>query len=134
MSADPETGPSKRPYGTVVASAVDAFRTLVYQHIELAKAQAVEALSAYARGAGMVAGAAVLVLFAIGYLAASIAAALGLVMPAWAANLLLALLLVAGAGVLVLLGRRSIRTAPTMDRTRESLKEDARWAQQQIAR
>ena len=36
--------------------------------------------------------------------------------------------------VLALVGRKAMRTAPTAERTREMLKEDARWAKQQIAR
>jgi len=45
------------------------------------------------------------------------------------------MMLVGVAGVLVLGARRILRTAPTPgERTRESLKEDARWARRQIAR
>ncbi len=41
----------------------------------------------------------------------------------------------AGAGVLILVGRRTIRTAPTTtERTQETLKEDAPWAKRQLAR
>jgi hypothetical protein len=52
----------------------------------------------------------------------------------WAAILIVAVMLLAVAGVLVLIGRRSIRTAPGVERTKELLKEDARWARKQIAR
>jgi hypothetical protein len=55
--------------------------------------------------------------------------------PVWAAILIVALLMLAVAWVLVTVGRRTLRDAPAPgERTREMLKEDARWAKQQIAR
>jgi membrane protein implicated in regulation of membrane protease activity len=83
----------------------------------------------------MMAAAGVVALLALGFAAAAGAAALALVMPTWAAILIVAAVLLAIAGVLVLVARRAIRTAPPMvQRTRETMKEDARWAKQQIAR
>lgn len=127
-------GEARRPFGVVVASAVAGFRTLLRQHVELAKLESTEAMSVRAQGAGMMAAAGVLALFALGFGAASAAAALALVMPMWAAILIVAAVFVAVAGVLVLVGRRAMRTAPAVERTRQTLKEDARWARQQIAR
>jgi len=129
----PERG-MKRPFGTLAASAVDGFRTLVRQQIELAKLEVIEALSVRAAAVGMMVGAGVLVVYAVGFAAAALAAALAAVLPRWAADLMVAFLLVGGAAALVLLGRRALRTAPTAERTREAMKEDARWAQQQIAK
>lgn len=119
----------------VVASAVDGFRAILRQHAELAKLEAIEAVSVRAQGAGMMVGAGVLAVFAVGFVAAAAAAALALVMPTWAANLIVAAGFAAATAVLVLIGRRSMRTAPSgTEKTREILKEDARWARQQIAR
>jgi uncharacterized membrane protein YqjE len=133
-SGPPPLQPS-RPLGAVIASAVDAVRTLVRKHVELAKIEMAEAVSVRARGVGMFVAAALLALFAIGFAAASGSAALDLVLPAWAAHLIVAVLFLAVAGALVLVGRRSMRNTPTTpERTRETLKEDARWAEQQIAR
>jgi uncharacterized membrane protein len=124
----------KRPLGTVVASAVEAARSLARKHVELAKIEAAEAASVRAAGAGMMGAAGALAMLAFAFVAAAGAAALALVMPVWAAILIVAVMLLAVAGVLVLIGRRSIRTAPGVERTKELLKEDARWARQQIAR
>jgi zinc transporter ZupT len=118
----------------VAASAIEGFRTLIRQQIELVKLELIEALSVRAKGIGMMAAAAALVFFAIGYLAATLAAVLDTFLPAWAANLLLAFILVAAAGVLVMMGKRTILNAPKTERTQEMLKEDAEWAKQQIAR
>ena len=128
-------GGAKRPLGAVAASAVDGVRTLLRKHVELAKLEVTGAVSVRAAGAGMMAAAGVVALLAFGFAAAAGAAALALVMPTWAAILIVAAVLLAIAGVLVLVARRAIRKAPPMaERTRETMKEDARWAKQQIAR
>jgi len=125
----------RRPLGAVVASAVGGLRTLARQHLELAKIEVAEAASVRGAGVGIVASAAVVVMYAIGFVAAAGAAALALVWPVWAAILSVAVLMIVVAGVLVLIGRRAIRTAPPPAvQTRETLKEDARWAKRQIER
>jgi len=128
-------GGTKRPLGVVAAAAIDGARTLLRKHVELARLEVTEAASVRAAGAGMMAAAGVAAMYALGFVAAAGAAALALVLPTWAAILIVAILLLALAGVLVLVGRRTIRTAPIpAERTRETLKEDARWARQRIAR
>jgi Putative Actinobacterial Holin-X, holin superfamily III len=127
--------PGRRPLGVVVASALDGVRTLIGKHLELARAEVGEAASVRATGAGMIAAAAVLCVFAVVFVAAAASAALDLVLPRWAANLVVAVALVAVAGVLVLIGRRTIRKAPApVTRTQEMLKEDAQWVRRQTAR
>jgi len=128
-------GTDRRPLGAVVASAVEGFRTLARQHLELAKIEVAEAASVRGAGVGMMAAAAVVVMYAIGFIAAAGAAALALVWPVWAAILTVAVLMVVVALMLVAIGRRVIRKAPPpAPLTREALKEDARWAKRQIER
>ena len=125
----------KRPLGAVITSAIDGTRVLVRKQVELAKIEMTEAVSVRAKGAGMIAGAAVMALFALGFAAAAGSVALALVLPAWAANLIVAAVFVAIAGALALIGRKALKTAPTTpEQTQETLKEDARWARQQIAK
>jgi uncharacterized membrane protein YqjE len=125
----------RRPLGVVIASALDGARTLVRKHLELARAEVSEAASVRATGVGMMGAAAVLCVFAVVFVAASASAALDLVLPRWAAHLVVAAALVAIAGVLVLVGRRMIRNAPApAARTQEMLKEDVRWVRRQLAR
>ena len=124
-----------RPLGAVVASAIEGFRTLARQHLELAKIEVAEAAGVRGAGVGMMAAAAVVVMYAIGFIAAAGAAAIALVWPVWAAILTVAVLMVLVALLLVLIGRRVIRNAPEpVPLTREALKEDARWARRQIER
>jgi hypothetical protein len=119
----------------VVASAVNGFRALARAHVELLKLEASEAASVRGQGVGMMGAAVVVAMYAVGFLAAAGAAALALLVPVWAAILIVAVLLGAVAGVLILIGRRTLRTAPPpAERTRTALKEDAQWARQQTAR
>jgi fatty acid desaturase len=128
-------GTERRPFGQLVASVVGGFGTLARKHVELAKIEAAEAVSVRGKGAGMMAGAAVVAMYAVGFLFAAAAAALALVVPVWAAILIVAVLMFLVAWALVMLGRRTIKSAPAPGgRTQETLKEDMRWAKQQIKR
>lgn len=134
-ASTPGVSAEPRPFGVLLASVLGGFRTLAQKHVELAKIEAAEAASVRGKGAGMMAGAAVVAMYAVGFIAAAGAAALALVLPVWAAILIVAVGLLAVAGVLVLIGRNTIRSAPTPgERTRESLKEGKLWAKRQIAR
>jgi hypothetical protein len=134
-ASGPPPNRPKRPLGAVITSAMDGTRTLVRKQVELARIELTEAVSVRAKGAGMMAGAAVMALFALGFAAAAGSVALALVLPAWAANLIVAAVFVAIAGALVLIGRNAIRNAPTTpEQSQQTLKEDARWARQQLAR
>ena len=125
----------RRAFGQILASLVGGFGTLARKHVELAKIEAAEAVSVRGKGAGMMAGAAVVAMYAIGFLFAAGAAALALVVQVWAAILIVAVLMFLVAWVLVMLGRRTIKSAPApAERTQEALKEDMRWAKQQIKR
>jgi hypothetical protein len=131
------TGPprgERRSIGAVVSSVVDGAKTLVRKQVELAKIEATEAVGVRAKGAGLMGAAAVLGLFALGFAAASGSTALDLVLPRWAAHLIVAGVFALFAGALVLAGRRAMKTAPKTERTQETLKEDARWAKRQLAR
>lgn len=129
------TSTERRPVGAVMASAIAGLRTLARQHLELTKIEVVEAASVRGQGVGLMAAAAAVVRYAIGFLAAAGAAALALVWPVWAAILTVAVVMIVVALALVLVGRRAIRKAPPPAvQTRETLKEDARWAKQQIER
>ena len=124
----------RRSFGEVVTSTIDGVRALVTKHVELAKLEIGEAASVRARGVGMFAAAGVVGLVAFVFVAAAGAAALDLVLPTWAAILIVGVVLVVVAGILALVGRRVMKTASAPGgRTKETLKEDARWAKRQIA-
>lgn len=128
-------GTGQRPFGVVVASAVEGLRRLARSHVELAKIEAAEAAGIRGQGVAMFTGAAVVAMYAIGFMAAAGAAGLAVVLPVWAAILIVALVLLVVAWLLTVVARRTLRSAPAPgERTKETLKEDARWAKRQIAR
>lgn len=125
---------TRRPLGAVIASVVNGAGELVRKHVELARIEATEAVAERAKGTGMMAAAGVVAVFALAFVAAAGSSALDLVMPTWAAQLIVGGVFVLIAGVLVLVGRRQVQNAPMPEKTQQQLKEDARWAKQQIAR
>ena len=71
QSGSPRPLQPRRPVGVVIGSAIEGARTLVRKQLELARIEMTEAVSVRAKGAGMMAAAAVLGLFALGFAAAS---------------------------------------------------------------
>ena len=125
---------ARRPIGSVVSSVVDGVRNLVRQEVELAKIEVTEAASAKAKGVGLMVGAGVTALFGIGFIALAGSAALDLVLPTWAAHLIVAVVFVAIATVLVFVGRGALKAPASPELTQKTLKEDAAWAKQQLRR
>jgi hypothetical protein len=88
---------------------VERARSIVRLEIELALLEIKRKLGQVAVGLGLGAGAAVFVVYAIGFLAAAVAAGIATALPVWAALLIVGAGLLLGAFVLGLLGRNSIR-------------------------
>ena len=104
--------------------------TLVRQEIDLAKAEMAERARLAGKGAGMLAGGAVVALLALGALTACLIAALDLAMPTWLAALIVTVVYAAIAGALAQVGRKQVQeaTPPVPEETIESVKEDVQWA------
>jgi hypothetical protein len=121
--------PDPRPTALVVKDIVDGTQTLVRQEIALAQAELMEGLAAKGQAVGLSAAAGVLALFVVGFLGMAGGAALSLVLPAWAAWLI-----VAGAFLLVLVifllvARSRMRAAPLVpQQSITRVKEDLSWA------
>src|SRR6187399_1379056 len=82
---------------------------LVRDEIALAKVELGEKAKKVGLGAGFFGAAGVLAAYGFGVLLAAAVLALALVMPAWAAALIVAVLLFAGAGVAALRGRTNVK-------------------------
>jgi len=107
---------------------------LVRKEVELAKIELTEAAAEKGRGAAFLAAAAVMALFALGFVALAGSAALDLVLPRWAANLIVGAVFVVIAAILLAVGRKALKTPATPELTQRTLKEDAAWAKQQLRR
>jgi NADPH-dependent 2,4-dienoyl-CoA reductase/sulfur reductase-like enzyme len=104
--------------------------TLVRQEIDLAKAEMTEKGKKAGIGAGMIGGATVLALAAVGGSMATVILILANVMPDWLAALITTVVYAGIAGALALRGRDEIKEmgAPMPERAKESVKEDVQWA------
>jgi len=99
---------------------------LVRGEIELLKSEVVGKLKALGVGAGILAVAAVFVFITVVMLFVAAALALSLVMPGWAAALVVALFVLAVAAILAVVGIRIVKAQmpPVPTRSIESLKRD----------
>ena len=107
---------------------------LVHQELELAKAEIQQKGKQAGAGAGMFGGAGALGLAALGALTACFILALDLIMPAWLAALIVAVVYGIIAFVLVKQGQARMKraTPPVPEQTIETVKEDVEWAKTQM--
>jgi Putative Actinobacterial Holin-X, holin superfamily III len=103
---------------------------LVHEEIALAKAEMTQKGKKAGIGAGMLSGAMVLALAAVGGSMAFFILVLDSWMPAWLAALIVTLVYGGAAAVLGLRGKERIAEAapPKPERTIDSVKEDVQWA------
>ena len=122
-----------RSTGELVRDLSRQVSTLARQEIELAKAEMLEKGRVMGLGAGLLAGAAVAALLALGALTACVVLALDGAMPAWLAALLVAVAWAAVGAVLAAIGKQKLEQAgaPVPEQTVESVKEDIRWLKDQ---
>jgi YihY family inner membrane protein len=109
--------------------------TLVKKEVELARQEVTEAIAARVKAVAAFLVIGVIALFIVGFLGAAAAAALAQVFPLW-----LALLMVAGAFLLVavlgaVFGKSRIKKPPLKpEKTKQTIKEDVEWAKAQLRR
>jgi len=136
------TGPTGAPNGGRTRSTPDLVRsivtdttTLVRKEVELARQEVTAGIKARAVGAGAFGAAAVAAFFAVIFLSLAAAAALALVVPAWAAALIVAGVYLLVAGVAALFGRGKMKGTPiTPTETQRTVKENMEWAKTQLQR
>ncbi len=100
---------------------------LVRAEIELAKAELADGVKANGLGAGMMVGAAVMMWLAVQGLLLAIGFALALVMPGWAAALIVTVVLIIIGVVLARLGMNKLGTPVSVDQAKANVQEDVAW-------
>jgi MFS family permease len=124
-----------RGTGPLLRSIAADLSTLLSKQIELAKQEIGEMVSTRAQAVGVFAAAAILGLFVVGFLGLTAAEALDLVMPRWAAMLIVAGVFGILATIAVVVARARMRSAAAKpELTQRTLKEDVQWAKQQLKR
>jgi len=121
-----------RGLGELVKDLAGQTSTLVRQEIKLAQAEVTQKGKVAGKGVGLLAGAAVAALLALGALTAVLIIALDGALPLWLAALIVTLLWFAVAAALALAGRSALqRATPPAPQTVETVKEDIQWAKTQ---
>jgi uncharacterized membrane protein YqjE len=105
------THTEQRSTSELVQQLSEQVSTLVRDELALARVEMVDKGKRAGTGAGLLGGAGVLALYGLGALFVTIGAALALVMPVWAAALIVAVLLFAAAGVAALIGKGQVKQA-----------------------
>jgi hypothetical protein len=126
---------AERSIPELVRSIATDTSTLVRKEMELARQEIVGALTARIMGAGAMAAAGLLGLFALAFLALAVAAALDNVLRPWASRLIVGggFLLLAAVGALF--GVRKMKKPPLAPtETRRTVREDVQWARRQLKR
>lgn len=128
--SDPTVTPSGRatdePIGALVHRLSEQIPELVRSELRLAQAELTEKGKRAGLGIGMFSAAGLLAFLGLSTLVATFVLLLDLVLPAWAAALIVAVVLFAGAGVVALVGKKEVEqaTPPAPERTIANVRED----------
>ncbi len=123
---DPTTRPSDEPIGALVHRLSEQIPELVRSELRLAQAELTEKGKRAGVGIGMFSAAGLLAFFGAATLIATAVIALDLVLPTWAAALIVAVLLIIGAGIAAMVGKKEVEAAtpPAPERTMASVRQD----------
>jgi uncharacterized membrane protein YqjE len=126
VMTDPTSRRSDEPLGALAHRLSEQIPELVRSELRLAQAELTEKGKRAGLGIGMFSAAGLLAFLGISTLVATAVLLLALVRPAWAAALIVAVLLFAGAGVVALMGKKEVEqaTPPAPERTIANVKED----------
>src|SRR3712207_1630141 len=106
-----QDGSAETSTAELVSRMSEQVSTLVRDELALARTEMVEKGKKAGAGAGMLGGAGVLALYGVSALLLTIGALLALVMPVWLAALIVAVIVLAAAGVAALLGKKQVKQA-----------------------
>jgi uncharacterized membrane protein YqjE len=130
--AAPEVPRDERGIGELVKDLTSQTSTLVRKEIELAQAEVTQKGKVAGKGVGMLAGAAVFGVLALGALSAALITLLDDAMATWVAALIVMALWAVVAVVLAKAGQNALKRAtPPAPQTVETVKEDIQWAKTQ---
>ena len=125
-TGDPVTRPQEASLGDLVSQLSTQLPELIRSELRLAQVEVAEKGKRAGVGLGMFSAAGLLGFFGFAVLVATGVLLLDLVLPAWAAALAVALLLLAIAGVAALMGKKKVQEAgsPKPERALQGLKQD----------
>jgi Putative Actinobacterial Holin-X, holin superfamily III len=125
-------GPAGQRLPQLIRSIGSDVSLLVRQQADLAKQEMKQKAGEKAFGGGLLLAAGILALFVVGFLGFAGAAALDLVLPAWAAFLIVALVYGIGGAIAALVGRQAVATPTAPEQTMQTVREDIEWAKRRL--
>jgi uncharacterized membrane protein YqjE len=128
--------PSQPSTGQLISDLTTQISQLVRDEARLAQAEVTQKAKRLGIGAGLFGGAGLFAFFGLATLVATAVLALALVLPAWLAALIVAVVLFAVAGVLALVGKKDVQkgTPPVPTEAIASTKEDIRTVKESARR
>ena len=119
-----------RPIGEIIKRLGEDLSLLIRQELALAKAEIIEKGKLAGAGAGMLSGAAIAGILALGAFTAFLILALATQMQPWLAALIVSILYGALAAVFAMTGKKKIEQASPLvpEQTVDTVKEDVQWA------
>jgi len=127
---------SERSMGDLVQQLSQQTATLVRQELRLAQVELQEKGKRAGLGAGMFGGAGLVALYGVGALVAGVIMLLATAIEPWISALIVAVVLLAIAGLVALLGRKQVdqATPPTPERAIESTQRDLEYVKERAHR
>ena len=123
-------GNRERPMAEVFRDIIGNVQEMVRSEVRLARVEIKDEASKTARAGAMLAAGAVLAMIAGVFLLVCLAQLLDLIMPDWAAALIVALALGIPAAILISKGRDRLHV-PVPEKTIENVKENVEWMKNQ---
>lgn len=119
------TGPTGPPIGELLSRLSEQTSRLVRDEMKLARLEMTESVKHAGIGAGLMSAAGIAALFGVGTLVTAAVAALALVLPLWAAALIVAVVLFVAAAVVAMVSKRQVQQAtPAVPQTVETVRDD----------
>lgn len=130
-ASGPASPPADPSVGQLMTQLSEQTSRLVRDELALAQVELKNTAKQAGMGAGLLGGAGVLALFGLGAAIATAIIALALLLPAWASALIVTAVLLAGAGVAGLMGKKQVQQVSlTPDRAVANVKLDAEEVQE----
>jgi uncharacterized membrane protein YqjE len=127
---------SERSVGDLVQQLSEQTATLVRQEMRLAQVEVREKGKRAGIGAGLFGGAGLVALYGVGAVVAAVIMLVATAVEPWISALIVGVVLLAGAGILALLGRRQVEeaTPPKPERAMESVQHDVEHVRERARR
>jgi len=122
----------QRTFADVLKDIIADVQNLIRSEVRLAKAEVREEIGKAISAGTMIVVGGVLGMFALGFVLLTIMFALELVVPSWAAALIVGVVIAIAAAVLFMTGKqRFSEVSPKPEKTIESVKENVEWMKNQ---